>query len=1060
MSHPVSPTAAACAALFGAFWLTAWSPSAQPAPTAPHRPRVAVFFEAGFPSIDVGPIPEAALREALAGLDVEFLGAGRLSAEIDPARYDVLVMPFGSAYPEESWPAILRYLEKGGSWVNVGGRPFAVAVSRGAAGWQTQPESSAGYRALGFTHVFQVPGSAVATWAAAASAPAVPASLASGFHADVVYEADIRLTNTKRFADEDGSDGQREGRMQPLVLGRDAGGSPVAAPIVRVDRLAGRFSGGAWVLANLGGTITAASVRALVDAASTGAVELAARPTFAGFLPGEAPSIELTLRRPGAAPTELRPVQAQLTLVDPAGRTVASTTATLRGAASFSTARVVFSGLGRPLGRGLHEVRVRSGFDAADSATPLPQLETTTGFWIYDATMLDGGTPLVASKDGFERNGHPFPVVGTTYMASDVHRQFLLEPNPVLWNRDFAAMSAAGVNLVRTGLWTGWKTYMPDVGRMDETALRSLDVFLLTARQHDIPIIFNLFAFLPEAWGGENPYLDPRSVTAQQAFASILAQRYARTDDVAWDLINEPSFSAASQLWKTRPNGDGFENAAWQEWLRRRYGADGGDSRPAALRAWGAPADEDTALPSLDDFVDRNLFGATRPRKAADYRRFSQDMFTSWVRQMTEALRGNGNRAQLITVGQDEGGLSERPNPLFFGTAVDFTCMHTWWNNDALAWDGILSRLPDRPMLVEETGLMRYERPDGTPWRTEQDAANLLERKLAIAVGAGGAGYVQWIWNTNPYMASDNEAGIGFLRADQTVRPELAPFIRISRFLRAHADRLHGRQLEDVVLLVPHSQMFSTRTHAVEATQRAVRALTNHLHVQARAVGEYGLDGYLGAPRLIVAPSPRVLTDAAWQALMAAVEKGATLVVTGIIDADERWLPVDRTGSLGLSATSRPVAGDERASIGGVTYRLGYRGDRLERVETAVVPGESPAGVHRVVRGKGVILWMPLPVELSDSADATVALYRAALAEAAIRPDLVVEPQDGGVFAGATTFADAVLVALASESGADRDLDVSLRTGPVARVRLPAGRATLMLIDRRSGKVLDTDGDK
>ena len=113
--------------------------------------------------------------------------------------------------------------------------------------------------------------------------------------------------------------------------------------------------------------------------------------------------------------------------------------------------------------------------------------------------------------------------------------------------------------------------------------------------------------------------------------------------------------------------------------------------------------------------------------------------------------------------------------------------------------------------------------------------------------------------------------------------------------------------------------MFSPRSLAVEATQRAVRVLANHLHVQARAVGEYGLADTLGAPRLIIAPSPRVLTDAAWQALMAAVENGATLLVTGIIDADEHWLPVERTKALGLRASSRPVAGQEPAVIAGTT---------------------------------------------------------------------------------------------------------------------------------------------
>ena len=1050
---------AVATAALGTLWLTSWNPSARAAPAAPSRPRVAVFFEAGFPAVDIQPIPEAALREALAGLDVELLSAARLPSDLARSRYDTLVLPFGSAYPEEAWPAIKRFLEGGGNLVNVGGRPFAVAVSRRGSTWQAQPESSAGYKALGITHIFQVPVAAVATWAMASAAPAVPASLSTGFRADVVFEADIRLTNTKDFPDEDGSDGPREGRVQPLVVGKDGSGTPVAAPIIRIDRLAGRFAGGAWVLANLRGSVSPAAVRTLVEAASTGAIEVTAQPTMAGYLAGEVPEIDVTVRRPGTSTDEPRILQATLAFAGPDGQSLGTKEATATGTAAFCSIRIGFSGGDRPFGRGLHEVRVSVNIRPPGAATTVTRLETRTGFWVYDASMLAGGTPLVASKDGFSRGGRPFPIVGTTYMASDVHRRFLLEPNPLVWNRDFGQMKAAGVNLVRTGIWTGWKRYMPEVGRLDEPALRALDVFLLTARKYDVPVIFNFFAFLPEAWGGENPFLDPRAVAAQQAFVGAIARRYPATNDVIWDLINEPSFSAASQLWRTRPNGDPSESVAWQGWLAAVYGAGGEDFRVLAQRAWGAAPDEGTSLPSLDDFTDRNLFGALRPRKAADYKRFSQDMFKGWVRQMTDALRSNGNREQLITVGQDEGGLSERPNPLFFGRSVDFTCMHTWWNNDAQAWDAVLSMLPDRPMLVEETGMMRYERVDGTPWRTEEDAAHLLERKLAIAVGSGSAGYVQWIWNTNPYMASDNEAGIGFLRVDGTARPELEPFVRLSRFLRTHADRLKGRQLEEVALLIPHSQMFSPRSQAVEATQRAIRVLTSHLHVQARAVGEYGLTDTLGAPRLIIAPSPRVLTDAAWQALMAAVEQGSTLLVTGIIDANEHWLPVERSRALGVPASSRPIAGQESAMIAGTTYRLGYRGDRLERVEAAFVAGESPAAVHRVVRGKGTILWMPLPVELSDSSDATIALYRAATAEAGLKPVIVVESADGSVCVGAITYADAVLIALASESGEDQNVSVSLPGGAATPVRLPAGRAMLLLVDRKSGAVVGTDRD-
>ena len=140
--------------------------------------------------------------------------------------------------------------------------------------------------------------------------------------------------------------------------------------------------------------------------------------------------------------------------------------------------------------------------------------------------------------------------------------------------------------------------------------------------------------------------------------------------------------------------------------------------------------------------------------------------------------------------------------------------------------------------------------------------------------------------------------------------------------------------------------------------------------------------------------------------------------------------------------------------IGGTRFDLGFRGQQLERVETAFVPGEPAATVHRVSRGKGAILWMPVPVEVSDSVEATVALYRFALAQAGVRPVANVEPSDGSVFAGVQRFADVVLVALVSESGADCDVTVGLPGGAPARLRLPAGRAALLMFDRKTGALV------
>ena len=108
-------------------------------------------------------------------------------------------------------------------------------------------------------------------------------------------------------------------------------------------------------------------------------------------------------------------------------------------------------------------------------------------------------------------------MVGTTYMASDVHRKFLFEPNPAVWDRDFAYMKRQGINMVRTGLWTAWSRVMLDPGAVDENVLSALDAYVLSAAKNGILVCFNFFAFLPPSYGDSNPYLGPRALEGQRA---------------------------------------------------------------------------------------------------------------------------------------------------------------------------------------------------------------------------------------------------------------------------------------------------------------------------------------------------------------------------------------------------------------------------------------------------------------------------------------------------------------------------------------------------------------
>src|SRR5262249_50219777 len=156
-------------------------------------------------------------------------------------RFELLVTPYGSAFPKRAWPALLKYLQEGGNWLNVGGVPLSTPVVRAGSEWNAAPAQAPYHKRLGITHSFPVNTS---TYKAAHSV------LEGGIKAEEVYELYVRLSYSNNEPDEAGSDGPHEGVVQPLVTLVDHDGRPVAAPVIQIDRLRGEFTGGRWVLAN------------------------------------------------------------------------------------------------------------------------------------------------------------------------------------------------------------------------------------------------------------------------------------------------------------------------------------------------------------------------------------------------------------------------------------------------------------------------------------------------------------------------------------------------------------------------------------------------------------------------------------------------------------------------------------------------------------------------------------------------------------------------------------------------------------------------------------------
>jgi len=229
-----------------------------------------------------------------------------------------------------------------------------------------------------------------------------------------------------------------------------------------------------------------------------------------------------------------------------------------------------------------------------------------------------------------------------------------------------------------------------------------------------------------------------------------------------------------------------------------------------------------------------------------------------------------------------------------------------------------------------------------------------------------------------------------------------------------------------------------------------VRAMYYHCGVPVQAVSEYTLADYSGDAKVIVVPSPRVLTKKCWDALIARAKKGATVVVSGPVNLDEHWLPVSRV--YGLFVKTVPVAESEEVHIYSKVI-VRYDGEKMQRLEKAVV--EPAASVHVLEEGMGKVVFSPLPLELGDSMAAISEFYKFAFQFARIAPIFTATPQTPAVLVLPSVFRDVVLYTFVSEANGDTEIQVMHKESRTRfTVSVPAQRTAMVLLERRTGRII------
>ncbi|MGH9401733.1 MAG: beta-galactosidase, partial [Terriglobia bacterium] len=961
--------------------------------------KTVVFWQAGFPTVESQPVSRATLESALRGMDVAFADAASLNDPATLRQADLLVLPYGSAFPAGDWGPILAYLQAGGNMLILGGQALRVPVEQANGSVTASSPQDTYSRAIGIQHTYEV-----------------PQKDETRFEWKQGYTfLKAREVRARKFF-------VLEGHIRGLGYMLNPEGERVAAPVVvsdttRVGRGGDAMLGSRIVMLDFDPQVDywaspegVALIRDAASYAAEGATLFWLETQYAALEPGETPEITVHLRnvlrqrrglpQRGAVNLELRF----------ANKTLESRQIQCSGV--IVDASVDFH---RALSPGFYTVR--GTYEAGGE----PQESYENGFWVENGSALNSGPVLGVKGNFLTADGKPYFPFGTNYFTTEENGWDFSGPrNTWVLERDFAAMEKHGVTFMRTGVWGGQDRLIDaESGGASQRFLRNLEAYLLCAREHHIFVNFNFFAFSPQTerlfrppGAGavapvRNPYLNPAAIRAEQDYVLSVVSRFENVPFLCWDLINEPSFSNPGRLWKgNTPNGDPSELRAWHEWLRARYGTI--DSLAAS---WSVTPEQlgsfnSVPLPQVDDLT-LTRYGNANEVRAFDYNLFAQDMFSRWVHSMVEAIRSTGSR-QLIDVGQDEGGVTNRVlNQFYGGSGVSFTTDHTYWQDDALLWDSVAAKRPGVPNITGETGYQPVWLPNGE-WRYDEiSGLGLLERKWALGFADGTSGALQWDWAREPYF--------GMLHSDGSSKLWEYQMARMGDFAKKAAPYATGLIMPDVVIVLPQSLQLSVfNPFALEAQQNCVRALYQYARSEAYVVGEYQI-GLLGNPKLIILPSPWVFSQHTWEAILEKVRNGATLLITGPFDDDPHFHSTGRQKDAGINYQPGLLATREiPINLPGGTEWLSFPGDETTYLERAYL--QDGKTFDEVQLGKGKILFVPVPLELNTNLEAIGAVYRYALSVAGVQPVYATPLHDPGILICPTRFPDATLYVLTSES--------------------------------------------
>lgn len=1000
--------------------------------------KILVFSDSAFPGYTKTNI------EMSAG--VTLCTSGKLKEELEQ-DYDVFVNLHGSHFPLEAVQAYYGFLRKGKGYIQCFGTPleYLYVYEPQTGTYVCENRQMSYYRKLNIHSVLSVSQQNVASFL-----PNEENQVAKGLCSMLEKEDTLNfiLTPTKNayVEKEWGSIGSMDTYMRPLVKGMDERGQHISSPVVLMENRAGDYAGSRWIFVNgqlneKGRREFSGQMILLASFAACGHRELMVKPSFAMYETGEKPAVSLS------AQNFQKASDWKVTLkVFENKAEIFQTSMELAGQNYPSEITVIPDMEIRP---GIYEIETE--WVSEDGEKQMIR----QGFCVRDEAVLKAVEPVGCSRDYFIIDGRMQPVVGTTYMSGEVSRSFLQLPNVSNWLYDMQEMKCVGINWLRTGIWCNHRKFMLDDGHFDEHILRSVDAFVQTAAAVGLHVTFTFFTFVPEAFEGSHPYLDRRSIEAQKRFIAKIVQRHKDTTNIDWDLINEP-FTSDHPSQKKKAD-DILEDMDFRKYMEKKYG-----DISRLLWALDQNIDEIPDFHSLPlplkekiNFDITDMAAAKNGIIWVDYTKYRVEMFTRWMEEMKQMIQTIAP-GQLVTVGQDEALRAQRPSPLLYGKKLDYNSQHTWWLLDDLVWDTRFAKADGRPLVVQETGIMYAEAPNGIPRRSEEDLAKLLRRKFAYAYGTKCAGAIHWLWNTNYYMNNANESNIGAIRCDRSRKPEFMAYERFARFFEKAQGLISDvKKEEQTAVVFPFSNDFSNRSFAQHSTTHLTKLLTYHLKVPFVGVSEFDLSPLWEQDfAVIFVPSPHHFDTQQLQELLEiAAKKGSTVIFTGPISYDEHFIKTGRVKKLLGETVLEGLDRFEEVLFEDRQYLFSFDNTYVSK---AFKETGKDGGCVRKQIGKGNLIWFSVPLELCCETEKLAELYGSILQECQVKIPFEVMADRGSenllpaLFLTRTGWENGSLYTAVNESS--KTLKLTVKDAEYQKeyqITVPAEDVCLFLLDSR-----------